>query len=392
MTHITLSSMFGDRKSLCLDEFEKETHYIVSLKSFAWESAWDDILSISLHNTGPDISHIGNTWLGSLASMNSLYAFTAGNIAQMGGENIFLPRSWETVYLPDNPNERLAIPWTMDTRVLVYRRDWLTRARINPDTAFMSHEAIEDTLARLQSSGYKYPWSVPTLRNTAHISAPWVWNNGGDFRAPDQYHLAFTEPATLRGLCQFFGLYRYAFPVTQGQTIEDVAAQFYNEQTGVIYTSHHMVSRLLFQKPPAFGIENVGVAKVPGTPFVGGNSLVLWNHSRQTPLGIELIRHLISAKTQRSLAANGDQLPARADVLTQEPFKNQPLLAPVIESLKTGRAFYSGRHWATIEKRLNATLNQLWLDLLSQPTLDISTELAKRIGQFSGRIEKTFIT
>jgi ABC-type glycerol-3-phosphate transport system substrate-binding protein len=391
MANITFSCMFGDRKSLCLDEFEAEAHCIVNLKPLSWGNAWDDVLSISLHNTGSDVSHIGNTWLGSLASMDSLYAFNASDIVHIGNEKVFLPNTWETIYLPDNPHEKLAIPWTLDTRVLVYRRDWLEKAGIDDSTAFISHEAIEETLTRLQSAGFRYPWSVSTVRNTAHISAPWVWNNGGDFRAPDQYHLAFTEPATIRGLCQFFGLYRYALPVTCGQTIEDVAAQFRSEQTGVIYTSHHLIAQLLFQKPPAFGIENVGVAKVPGTPFIGGNSLVLWKHSHQALLGIEFIRHLLSTKTQRSLAANGEQLPARTDVLLQEPFKNQPLFAPVIESLYKGRAFYSGRHWATIEKRLNATLNQLWIDLLSDSSLDISTELAKRIGHFSGRIEKTFI-
>ncbi|MFZ6030304.1 MAG: extracellular solute-binding protein [Chloroflexota bacterium] len=391
MAKIIFSAMFGDRNSLRLEQFEAQTHHQVEVRIFPWESAWDELLSISLHNSGADVSHIGNTWLGSLASMQSLQPFREKDIAKLGGAKIFLPNTWETTNLPDEPNKRYAIPWTLDTRIFLYRRDWLQKAGIDEASAFANHEALVNTLSLLQAAGYKHPWSVSMIRNTAHLSAPWVWENGGDFRAPDLRNLAFTEPATLRGLYQFFSLYRFALPVTHGLTIAEVADQFCNEEIGVIYTTHHLLAQLLFGEPPAFGIENVGAAKVPGNPYLGGNSLVIWKHSHHEEAALELVRHLLTLETQRSLCAHGDQLPARIDALDQKPFKDQPLMKPVVESLIAGRPFHSSYHWATIEKRLNVTLNQLWIDLFANPKLDLYKELNQRIGRFSERIQKTFL-
>jgi multiple sugar transport system substrate-binding protein len=391
MPVVTFSAMIGDWASLRLDQFQAQARHPIEFRSIAWSHAWDELLSISLHNSAVDVSHIGNTWLGSLASMQSLYPFSAADIARIGGVNIFSPTTWATAYLPEYPEDRYAIPWALDTRIFIYRRDWLAKAGVDESKAFISHEALEQTLSRLQSAGYAHPWSVSTLRNTAHISAPWVWKNGGDFHSPDQHNLAITEPATLQGLYQFFGLFRYAPPVTSGQTIEEVSEQFRNEHIGVIYTSHHLLAQLLYTNPPRFGIENLGVAKVPGIPFVGGNSLVVWKHSLYTPIAVDLICHLLSPETQRNLSANAAHLPARAALLEQEPFCSQPLFKPVIESLQTGRAFHSSSHWGSIEKRLNVTLNQLWIDLFADPSLDLRAELDHRMTLFSKRIQKTFL-
>lgn len=390
MNRITLSVMFGDHETLCLDQFEAKTRRKVELVPFKWKTGWNELLSISLHNRGPDVSHIGNTWLGSLVSIQALRAFSKSELDCISDQKKILPNAWKTTLIP-NKSQQFAIPWTLDTRVILYRRDWLKKAGVNESGAFNSHEALEETLSRLRNAGFEHPWSVSMLRNTAHISAPWVWKNGGDFRAADLHNLAFTEPATLRGLSQFISLYRYAYPVKRGLTIEEVAAQFRNGQIGVIYTTHHLVSQFLLENPPPFGIQNLGVSKVPGPPYLGGNSLVIWKHSIQEQLAIDLINHLISIETQYRLSTRGIQIPVRAEVLEQEPFKNQALFEPIIESLHQGRVFHSSSHWATVEERLNLTLNRLWIDLFANPRLDLCAELDKRLTKLSETIQKTFL-
>jgi ABC-type glycerol-3-phosphate transport system substrate-binding protein len=391
MSQLDLTTMMGTRASMRLDHFEAETHHRVAHQIIPWNVAWDQLQSISLHNTGPDVSHIGNTWLGSLTGMEALHPFSPDEIAQIGGSDIFVPSVWQTVHLSDHPGEVYAIPWTAGTCILVYRRDRLAEAGINEASAFSSIPAFENTLARLHQCGDEHPLAFPTVRNAAHFTAPWVWSHGGDLRASNQRHLALTEPRTLEALHRFFRLHPYTVPNTHGLSYEDVSDLFRTDRLAIAYTTHHLAVDLILRTDPIFGRQNVGVAKVPGTPFLGGNSLIIWRHSIYEEAAVDLIRHLLAAETQVSLYQQGVELPVRVDVLSREPFSQHPAFTPIIESLQAGRAFHSSYHWATVEKRFNAMFGQLWIDLFNDRTLDPVVELERRLIELQNRLEKSIL-
>jgi multiple sugar transport system substrate-binding protein len=76
-----------------------------------------------------------------------------------------------------------AIPWSVYTFVLYYRRDLLEKADIDPATAFVSTTAMRETFAKLSKNGIA-PWAFPSLHPYAdlvHIASSWARANGGDF-------------------------------------------------------------------------------------------------------------------------------------------------------------------------------------------------------------------
>jgi len=67
-----------------LAEFEARHHIHVQLRLLDWDTAWSELVKVGLYNEGPDISELGNTWLGDIAAMNALHAFEPDEIALLG--------------------------------------------------------------------------------------------------------------------------------------------------------------------------------------------------------------------------------------------------------------------------------------------------------------------
>ncbi len=77
-----------------LEEFSEEYGVKVRLDTMTWGTAWTDFVTIASHGKGPDLSHIGGTWVSSLAIMNALRPFSPRDIEEMGGASAFLAPTW----------------------------------------------------------------------------------------------------------------------------------------------------------------------------------------------------------------------------------------------------------------------------------------------------------
>src|SRR5512141_2227383 len=82
-----------------LEEFSSQSGVKVKLDTMTWGTAWTDFITIASHGKGPDISHIGGTWVGSLAIMNALRPFSPRDIEEMGGARAFLNPTWQSSLL-----------------------------------------------------------------------------------------------------------------------------------------------------------------------------------------------------------------------------------------------------------------------------------------------------
>jgi len=390
MALIEFSSMAGSREILGLNSFEVRNRHQVDFHAIPWSKAWDELLSIGLRNQGPDVSQVGTTWVGSLAGMQVLHTFSPEEIARISGPHTFFPGAWEGTTVVHEA-QRFAVPWVTDTRLLLYRRDLLEKAGVNEESAFGSHAALTDTLERLQAAGVETPLALPTVEENLHNMAPWVWGGGGRFRTPDRRHLMMTDERTIAGMLQFFGLHRFLAPAVRGFTAMEVNQCFLEGRCAVALVDHTPIPQMVFQTPPAFGIERVGAAPTPGIPFVGGSGLVMWRHCIQEAAGLELIQFLLSPEIQRNLFLKAYELPAFSDVLQIEPYASNPLIQVILYSLKNGKAFQSGHHWATVESRFSPLFNQIWVQLFHRPDFNLSEELTRRVSELSERLEKTIL-
>src|SRR5512138_2044246 len=100
-----------------LEEFSQQNGVKVRLDTMTWGTAWTDFVTIASHGKGPDLSHIGGTWVSSLAIMNALRPFSPTDIEEMGGDKAFLSPTWQSGLLYGD-SRVWSIPWTGYTYVV----------------------------------------------------------------------------------------------------------------------------------------------------------------------------------------------------------------------------------------------------------------------------------
>lgn len=375
-----------------LAEFEAQHHIHVQAHGVTWDTAWAELAKIAMYRSGPDVSVVGSTWIDSFISMNTLRPFTPREVAEIGGPQVFLPAAWQSGLLGLQVMQTVwAIPRTSDTRLIFYRRDLLQRAGIDERTAFQSAKQLEQTLRHLQESGIAAPWAISTdsANFTLHTMASWVWGAGGHFISDDGKRTRFSEPEALAGTLAYFGLHRYMSPEMQNMSAARAGELFREGKVALVISGPWIMNLVLDQRSalPEV-IDNLGVAPVPGIPFVGGEDLVIWAHTHHPREAVELVRFLTSREIQSTyFMPRHASLPARLEALEMPPFTTDPRYQTVVQSLKTGRSFRATYMWGLVEERIGAVLSELWRSILTDPGLDLAQVVTERLEELARRLD-----
>jgi multiple sugar transport system substrate-binding protein len=376
-----------------LDSFERQMGVGLELQVFDWSEAWAEFMKISLYRHGPVISETGDTWMGSLNDRQSLRPFKENELAAIGGAGTFLDEMWQSCIDFDNKTV-VAIPWSLDTYLVYYRRDLLAKARVKEETAFASFEDFTQTLAKLQRSGVEVPLAIPTGGNslsTLHNTSSWVWEKGGDFISPDGRQVLLTRPKTLSGLREYFSLSRFLPEAVRGLDDNGCIASFINGEAAVTLRNPTMLYNIRHGDMPEDLAAQVGVAVQPGVPFVGGSNLVIWNHIQPSKesLAVALIRFLTSSENLMTLFRETSMIPARLETLGH--LESDPTYAPLVQSFKTGRAYKRLRLWGLVEDKLTRVLNTVWHEIFTAPRPDINQILVKNLLPLEERLNITLL-
>ena len=102
-----------------LQAFEKQYHIHVNLIGILWDIGRAEVAKFGIYGQGPDVSSIGTTWVGSLASMQALRPYTPQDVRALGGADAFFESSWRAGLLPNDPTP-WAVPWLADITVIYY--------------------------------------------------------------------------------------------------------------------------------------------------------------------------------------------------------------------------------------------------------------------------------
>lgn len=376
---------------LNLGAFEEAAGIHTRTRLMEWPTGWNEVLQIGLYQKGPDISEVGSTWLDNLKSMHALRPFQPEEMQALSGGMGFLPTAWPAGE-GNAPGPRFSVPWIADTRMILYRRDLLARAAVNEDEAFVSPEALFETLTRLRESGVAYPLAMATGGLSVHNLASFVWGRGGHFRSPDYRKVGLVEPAARQGMHDFFRLHEFIHPNSRLKTYPDADQCYVRGEVAVLFSGQWLLQTVINHTGvPNQVAENTHIAPAPGIPYVGAAHLVIWRHSIHADEAFQLARHVTSPEVLRELFVHSGGFPARLDVLAQPPFSTDERFRMVRDSLKRGRNFRSARMWAGVEMRLNDMADQLWADLFANPDLNLPREIEQRVTMMAARMEKTLL-
>ncbi len=375
-----------------LDDFGRQNNLHIEVRQLDWDNAWHEIMLWSLYGNGPDVSHIGSTWVSSLLNMNALRQFTPEEIRQVGGEYVFLPSCWQSGVWPDK-TKVWSLPWQGYTFLLAYRRDLLQQAGIDEKTAFQNAKSLGETIAKLNGK-VDSPWVAPVSTkhlDTLHYVASWVWGAGGDFLTPDNRHVAFLEPAALDAICAYYDLMRYMKPVPLPLDEEGALEVFLKGKAAVtVVGSGAGYQWLRGDDVPASLLKNIGFAPMPGTPWVGGDNIIIWKTGRISPererATVALAQHLVSLESQRALAQGEDvALPTRAEAFNALPLPGSALTNAIVYSLRVGRAYRPMTLWSKVEFQFAQVFGQIGAEILGGA--DPSATVRKQLNSHANWLE-----
>lgn len=302
----------------------------------------------------------------------------------MGGTSQFLPAAWESVK-PDNLNEVWAIPWSIYTFVLYYRRDLLERSQLDPEKAFATPEAMSETFTKLSKNG-TVPWAFPSLIPNAdlvHIASSWARAHGGDLISTDGSNPLFAKAESSAGLIKFFELFPFIPPSLRGLSADACTQAFARGEVAVLVGGVEIADDLLNSPYATQQMrDSLGVTTLPGVPWVGGDHLVIWKNVRADPkleiAALDLIHFLSSKEAQLLFYKLESILPARVDAYPEIKFSLDSTAATIQRVLQTGQPHPSHPLWRRIEAFLNEMLTDIGSTVLRQPTTPPS-EITKRM-------------
>ncbi len=381
------------------DAFTARHQIKIKPQHIDWPNSWNQLVQFGLNGHGPDVSEVGTTWLGSFHTMEALHPLSQAEIAIFGDEKSFPKPSWEACHLHQN-NIMLAIPWTLDIRMVFYRRDWLAKAGVDEATAFRDSDQFRETLSRIRAAGHPAPLGLSTFQSHTrliHDMASWVWSAGGNLRSDDGSRMLLMEPKSRAGMQAYFNLNEFVSPEMQTLQEDDVIENFFKGKTAVTILPERSYLEIINNKAslPTEVTENIGMAMLMQAPYIGGSALVVWRHSMDYQDALKLIHFLTSQEAWNVLniknAYHRPFTPARLDVLDKAPLSTTPYYPAIQQSLKHGRSFHSGYRWNGVEGRLVMVIQQLWNDLHANPTLNLAHEVEQRFSSACSRLEQTIL-
>lgn len=370
-----------------VDQFEQERGIRVRLETIPWGMGWARMVEVALYHSGPDVSEIGNTWAGDLTRMEALRPFRQDEIKSITGDEKFFGSVWDSVgKTKDDPSSVYSIPWSGDVRAVFYRRDWLEKAGIDEEVAFKDTDHFEEMLATLKAKRIPIPLVLPTQRTnlTIHNIASWIWAAGGAFLGPDNSSIAFDEPSALKGINGYFRLSRYLGEASYIMEDYDAYELFYSGKAAVVPGGYWILHSTAMTEEVH---KNIGIKPMPAVPFVGGNHLVLWNHTRHEMAALKFIEFLQSEEAGKLIYPQFG-LPVRQSAWAHPPFDRERYQV-LLKAIQMGRGFPTGQLWGLVEKRLTDVLADIWANILKNPEQDSENIIESQIKGLANRLRLT---
>jgi multiple sugar transport system substrate-binding protein len=377
-----------------LASFQKKTGIEVNLTRMEWSDAWPQLINISTHGQGADISHVGSTWVSSLVSMNSLRAIPSHVITKIGGEESFVHSTWESAKMEGDRNA-WAIPLSAYTYAVAYRRDLLAQAGLDGGTAFATPFAFEETIRRLEELNCsEHAWLMPYVpfpyNDFVHTAASWVWSSGGHLLDNRGKQVLFDSPATLAGLKAYFQLLRRLSTSETLGTEECMDMLMQGKAAAVLTDARAILTSLQADTPEA---QNIGAASLMSIPWSGGGNLVIWRHTYGFPDRLEAAFKLAEFLTRKStlleIGRRVHIMPARVDALDELITTEHPLRPVMIQLVTSARTYRSIPLWRRIENQFGQELALVAKTLLEDEDADLDALLKETMGELTHRLNLT---
>ncbi|MBW1961113.1 MAG: extracellular solute-binding protein [Deltaproteobacteria bacterium] len=308
---VELSFRFNDaeQKELreALDVFEQQNPGIkVTLERIAWANAREQFLREAAVGEGPDVVHIAQVWTRSMGE-SGVFLSLNDLIKKYG-----VGAGWDDFISADLASQDdgtiHAIPWTVDTFAMVYRKDILQKAGITefPSTWEGLRDASRQIKEKTGAVGWAFPaGSAPTNSIWFFLNFYW-WSHGWalvDRAADGSYYMNITPEQIAEGFDYYKSYFDQGLNPKSMLGITNWGAQELIEgmvrgDFSIISTPEFVLSQIEAaykarypNKPNPFASE---IHPRESVTFVGGRQLGINVNTKHPDEAYKLVMYLIS--------------------------------------------------------------------------------------------------
>ena len=303
----------GEVVAALLPEFERSHPGIrVKLQQIPWTAAHEKLLTAFAGDATPDVCQLGNTWIPELVALNAVapldHYISDSSIVRADD---YFAGIWDT----NRVDGRVyGVPWYVDTRLLFYRRDLLSRAGFSGPPR--SWEEWRRMLAAVQANAgadrhaillplneFEPLVALALQQDDTLLREDGRWGNFGStgFRRALGFYLEMFQrgwapimvSAAVSNVWTDFGRGRFVFYISGPWNIGELQRRLPAEQQDTWMTA------------PLPGPDG------PGASIAGGSSLVVFRASRHPDAAWRLIEFLSEPAVQRRFHALTGDLPPR---------------------------------------------------------------------------------
>jgi multiple sugar transport system substrate-binding protein len=298
-----------------LPEFERTHPGIrVAVQQVPWTAAHEKLLTAFAGDATPDLCQLGNTWIPELVALNALAPldrYVAASPVVLADD--YFAGVWDTNRVDGT---LYGVPWYVDTRLLFYRRDLLSRAGFSSPPR--SWEEWRRMLAAVHAQAGPDRHAVLLPLNEFEPLLALALQQDDPLLREDGRWGNFASAGFRRALAFYLEMFQRGWaPALAGAAISNVWTEF-GRGRFAFYVSGPWNIGELRRRLPADQQDTWMTAPLPGpdgpgASIAGGSSLVVFRASRHQAAAWRLIEFLSQPAVQSRLhALTGDLPPRRA--------------------------------------------------------------------------------
>jgi multiple sugar transport system substrate-binding protein len=321
----------GEVVAQMLPEFTRRTGIRVDVQQIPWTAAHEKLLTAHVGDATPDLAQMGNTWIPEFVAVGALENLTPWLVRSSIQPRSYFPGIWAT---NEVDGVVYGVPWYVDTRVLFYRSDLVTRPPRTWDEWMAAMQRIKEQ--RPNSFAILLPtnqWEEVTILALAN-HAPLLNASGTEG--------AFRDPRFARAYRFFIEIFRRGFaPPVANTQVANVYQGFAEGDFAMYITGPWNVGEFRKRLPKEMSGKWATAAMPapvatdwPGMSMAGGSSLVLFRASQKKEAAWKLVEFLSEPAQQIRFYELTQDLPAHREAWRAPAVASDPPLAAFREQLE----------------------------------------------------------
>jgi len=307
----------------------------VNIQFVPWAQAHDKFVTALAGGKVPDVAEMGTTWTPEFAAQGGLveqpkiskgdYVSSLVDAATLDGK----------VY---------GKPWYAGARALIYRKDLLDKAGVQPPTNW------DEMMAAAKAIKSKVPGVYPVSFTglSEHMYLPTIWQAGGQIATQngDTWKSALNTPEAAKALDYYASFYKDGLDPKAAVGWEEPDAQtaFVNGDVAMLIAGGWTYNSIIATKPALE--KKMGTELTPagpsgkGTAFAGGSHLVEFRESKNQALAAAFIDFMLQPDQLNKFTSEIGFLPGTTEGIKASGYLEDPQRKPFAEQLLDHSAVY----------------------------------------------------